>query len=113
MSQIKKLQNSLRWTLPTALDEGDEITDGATSLAYGVQGWPNLVIIDRQGKCIYNQNLEHWTKETVQQEMSRAAKAAGLPEMDSNAFWEEQIAWLNRVNVFRLGELIDKALEQK
>ena len=113
MSQIKKLQRLKDWNLVTGLDEGSDLAQGAMARAYGAQGWPATVIIDREGKIAYNSNLEKWDKVTIVQEKARVAKALNLPAEKSEASFEEQVARINAINVFRLSELIDRALEQK
>ncbi len=113
MAQVQKLQRLKDWHLATGLDQGDDVVDGATARAYGARGWPTTVIIGRDGKVAYNNNLEKWTALRVAQEFSRVAKALNLPALKANATLDEQVARTNAVAAFRLREQIDRALADK
>lgn len=113
MDQVKELQRLKNWTLVTGLDQGSEITEGATARAYGARGWPTTVIIDREGKIAYNSNLEKWNALSIYRENSRIAKAMGLAPEKPDASAEERLERMNAMNVFRESELIDRVLDPK
>ncbi len=110
MSQVKKLQALKEWNVPTGLDRGDDIVEGATARAYGAHGWPTTVIIDRQGKIAFNSNLEKWTAFTAWKEQLRIAKALNLPPEKPGATIEDRIARNNTMRVFQMSEVIDRTL---
>jgi beta-lactamase regulating signal transducer with metallopeptidase domain/thiol-disulfide isomerase/thioredoxin len=113
LAQVKRLLQLKDWKLVTGLDQGEDTADGVMAQAYGARGWPTTVIIDREGKIAYNSNLEKWDSLKVLRERARVAKALNLPPEKSGAAFEERVARTNSVNVFRMSELIDRALEQK
>jgi thiol-disulfide isomerase/thioredoxin len=111
MSEVKKLQHLENWTLLTGLDKGIDLADGATGRAYGVRGWPTTVIIDRDGKIVYNSNLEKRSAATIRQETARVVKILGLPPEKAEASTDENIDRSNKINAFRLSEHIDIAIK--
>jgi thiol-disulfide isomerase/thioredoxin len=113
MSQVKKLQRLKDWKLVTGLDQGSDVVEGAVARAYGVHLWPTTVIIDREGKVVFNTNLETFDAVTSFQENARVAKAMQLPPVKPGASFEDRVVRTNAMNVFRRSELIDRALEQK
>jgi thiol-disulfide isomerase/thioredoxin len=110
MAQVKALKRVKDWDLPTGLDQGEDLLEGRTSRAYGASGWPTIVIIDRQGNVAHNSNLEKWDLVTLAIEIGRVEKALDLPPEDPTASDDEKIARANKLNAFRVSELIDAAL---
>lgn len=113
MNQVQALLRLKEWQLPTGLDEGSDVSSGWMARGYGARGWPTTVIIDREGRIVFNSNLDEWNPLTAERESARIAKALGLPPLKLRATVDEQIATNNRMNVFRHSELIDRALQGK
>ncbi len=58
LDKIRKLYDVKKVSLISALDEGpdDDIGSGTTARAYGVGGYPTMVLIDKTGKIAYRSN---------------------------------------------------------
>ncbi|MEX2139843.1 MAG: redoxin family protein [Pirellulales bacterium] len=115
MSQIKSLLELKEWNLLTALEEGTDQIDSATSLRYGVHTYPTTVIIDRKGRIATNTADDETIgdKEKVMAKVEVMAKEAGLPWPISEDWPEEKTQdWLLKMNEYRLSKEIDKALVQ-
>ncbi len=54
IEQIRDVQRRLKWDSAVGLDDGDDISSGKTAQAYGVQGYPNVIIIGRDGRVAFN-----------------------------------------------------------
>jgi hypothetical protein len=44
----------LKWDSAVGLDDGDDISSGKTAQDYGVHGFPNVIIIGRDGRVAFS-----------------------------------------------------------
>ncbi len=79
MSLVKRLMKQQEWNVVSGLDKGEDIVDGRTIQAFGVQGFPTIMVIDRQGKVAFNSGLEPADRESAIKEIEKLALSIGLP----------------------------------
>jgi thiol-disulfide isomerase/thioredoxin len=83
-SKIEEMNKALEeesWSVPSGLDKGEGIMQGATVQSYGVRGFPTVVVINREGKISYNssQSLVPENQAAGWAKMERMARDIGLP----------------------------------
>ncbi|MEZ6117146.1 MAG: TlpA disulfide reductase family protein [Pirellulaceae bacterium] len=52
--EVKSQLSKHNWTIPSAIDDGTSLADSMSANAFGVVGYPTIVIIDRFGKVSYH-----------------------------------------------------------
>jgi thiol-disulfide isomerase/thioredoxin len=81
IEKIRRFLNLKKSSLVFALDEGrgqdENSTNGVTAERYGVDGYPTLVLIDRQGNVAFHTDID--TKEGVAA-MKALGKEMGIKE---------------------------------
>ena len=108
MAKIRRVLEFKKTTLTSALDEGSGgdsgSYNGVTANRYGVNGYPTIVLIDREGKLAFHSGIN--TKEGVT-EMKALGKEMGFEEstMTEEDFYKIWEAYF--------GRQIEKLLEQK
>jgi hypothetical protein len=110
LDQISDLKKLHSWKTVTDIDQGKEITDGATAARYSVSGYPTLIVIDGSGKIAFNSAIPPSSVEEFTKEMQRFAKALNIPWPPSEKDDQETIAQVNRVFAAKISQEIDKAL---
>ena len=75
MHQINKLKKSMGWDTPTGIDKGTSITDSKTADAYGVTGFPGIVIIDTEGDVAFHTGILPKDMKVFMAGMEQLAKA--------------------------------------
>ena len=107
-----KLQLSRNdWQIPTAMDKGSSLADSATAQAYGVAGYPTIVIVDRNGKVTYHSGRV--TRQAFMERTERLASQLELPwpiDEDCDDL-DDLAARLNQLAVALYGEQIERALK--
>lgn len=76
--QINKLKKSMAWNTTSAIDNGTSITDSKTAAAYGVSGFPGIVIIDTEGKIAFHSGIMPKDMKAFMSGMERIAKDNGI-----------------------------------
>ena len=110
--QIGKLKKLHGWTAPSGIDRGTSNADGTTSMAYGIRGYPSLLIIDRQGKVAFNSGIEPKDRNVFMQEMSELAKSNGITwPPNEKAPQPEQEASMDKLMQAMFSREIDRVLE--
>lgn len=117
MSLVKRLMKQQEWSVVSGLDKGEDIVSGHTIQAFGVQGFPTIVVIDRQGKVAFNSGLEPADRESAIKEMERLAQSIGLPwplDKEDGKDVEKDVLSerLTRLQFAMFSREIDKALAQ-
>lgn len=116
MSLVKRLIDQQEWQTITGLDTGEDIASGASVGAFAVNGFPTVMVIDREGKIAFNTDYTPGDQEQAMKEfMKRAeedAKSLGLPwPIDKDATQEELRQRLTKLQVLQLSREIDRALK--
>ncbi len=75
MQQIIKLKKSRGWETPSAIDNGAAITESKTADAYGVSGFPSIVMIDAEGKVAFHSGIRPQDMQAFMAGMEQIAKA--------------------------------------
>ncbi|XZE53696.1 M56 family metallopeptidase [Planctomycetaceae bacterium SH139] len=78
MQQIIKLKKSMGWETPSAIDNGTAITESKTADAYGVSGFPSIVIIDGEGKVAFHSGIRPRDMKAFMADMEQIAKANAI-----------------------------------
>jgi thiol-disulfide isomerase/thioredoxin len=117
MRLVKRLMKQQEWNVATGLDKGEDIVEGRTIQAYGVQGFPTILVIDRQGKIAFNSGIEPENHESAIKEMEKLAQSIGLPwplDKDGDNEVEKDVLnqRLTRLQFALFSREIDKALAQ-
>lgn len=108
LEQINKLKQFKKWAAPTGLDEGTSITDGRTANAYGVRGYPAIVLIDRQGIIRYRTDIQPADMKAFMEDQRKLAEANDIPwPLPQNPTAEEAVEIGNKLMV----ALISRELE--
>jgi thiol-disulfide isomerase/thioredoxin len=108
IEQLRGFQQQQKWEPLTGLDLGDDVIEGATAKTYGVQGYPTLLIIGRDGCVAWStdQNLQDGMKM-----IERAARALSIPwPIDEKGPEKDLIEKMCRIQEFLITEAIDQAL---
>ncbi|MCA9127229.1 MAG: redoxin domain-containing protein, partial [Planctomycetales bacterium] len=100
IEQINKLKQFKKWAAPTGLDEGTSITDGRTANAYGVRGYPAIVLIDGQGVIRYRSDLQPADMKAFMEDQRKLAEANDIPwPLPQNPTAEEAVEIGNKLMV--------------
>lgn len=112
LDEIREFQRSYKLDIPSGLDVGDDAADGATTNAYGVCGYPTILIIGRDGRVAWNsQQMAHAEGMKM---LERAAKAVSVPwPLDAKAPMDKLVEQTCRMQAYIFGEAIDRALAKK
>jgi thiol-disulfide isomerase/thioredoxin len=113
IDNIRDVQQLKRLPLLTGLDTGAEIADSRTCRAYGVTGFPTLLVIGRDGRVHFtteeDQGLD---QEGVLRRMGEFAKELGIAWPPPDDLPEaEGIEMVNRILELRMSRQIDAALK--
>ena len=117
LSLVNRLMKQQEWSVATGLDKGDDIVSGLTIQAFGVQGFPTIMVIDRQGKIAFNSGIEPENRESAIKEIETLAKSIGLPwpvDKDGDKDVEKDVLHdrLTKLQFAMFSREIDKALAQ-
>ncbi len=82
-------------------------------MAYGVRGYPSLLIIDRDGKVAYNSGIEPKDRNAFMQEMNELAKANGIVPWPPNEKTppSERDQSMNKFMQLLMGREIERVLQ--
>jgi thiol-disulfide isomerase/thioredoxin len=112
MSLVKRLLKQQDWDLTVGLDAGDDIATGETVRRYAIQGYPSVMIVDRNGKLAFNSGDHPKDREAFMQDMEAVAKSAGLPwPIDKDATEEVTRERMTKLQVALYGSRIQDALK--
>jgi thiol-disulfide isomerase/thioredoxin len=100
IAKVQKMLDSKSVKSPSAIDQGAG-RKGITGQRYGVESWPHMVLIDREGKVAWT-TLDANTESV----MSDAAKAADIPWPPKDMSDEQ----MHRLRTGALSILIEKIL---
>ncbi len=111
VAQINKLKEMKGWSTPSCVDRGTSITDGKTCSAYGIRGYPSIIIVDKTGRVAYNSGIRPKDLSVFMAEMGELAKENGIPWPIDEKLPEEQLKNLmNSLLQVRIGREIERAL---
>jgi thiol-disulfide isomerase/thioredoxin len=114
MALVKRLLKQQDWDYLVGLDTGDDIVTGETVRRFAVQGYPNVIVVDRNGTIAFNSGEVPKDREVYMREMEALAQSAGLPwPLDQDATEEELIERMTKLQVAMYGRKIDEALQVK
>ena len=114
MTLVKRLLKQQEWETIVGLDAGDEIVTGETVQRYAIQGYPSVVVVDRNGTIAFNSGDVPKDRALFMREMETLAKSAGLPwPIDKDASEEEVMERMTRLQVVMFSRAIDEALKTK
>lgn len=116
MSRVKRMLKDKDWNVLAGLDVEEANGSGETVRRYAIQGFPTLILIDRNGNIAMNSSIVPGDHEEMMRKMETIAKSIGLTwPMDQNADQEELQAWSAKLQVELLSREIEAALkiEQK
>jgi hypothetical protein len=111
MSVVQRLLKQQEWQSVTGLDTGSDIVTGATVKAYAVRGFPTVMVIDREGKIVFNNHdLPEDEKEAMQM-IEKLVKELGFPwPIDEGVTREEASERMRKLNVALHSREIERAL---
>ena len=109
LEQVREFQRQEKWEPLTGLDRGDAVAEGATANAYGVQGYPTLLVVGRDGRVAWSSDVNE--KEGMQM-IERAAKTLSIPwPIDEKKTPKRKLVeYMGRLWEFLFDEAIDRAL---
>ncbi|MFC1758561.1 hypothetical protein ACFL2H_07305 [Planctomycetota bacterium] len=85
---------------------------GETIQRYAIQGYPSVLVIDRNGIIKFNSGDVPKDREVFMRDMEEMAKSAGLPwPLDKDATEEETMGRMTKLQVVMFGRMIDEALK--
>jgi len=114
MTLVKRLLKQQEWETVVGVDAGDEIVTGETVQRYAIQGYPTVVVVDRDGMIGFNSGDVPKDRGLFTREMETLAKSAGLPwPIDKDASQEEVMERMVRLQVALFSRAIDDALKTK
>jgi hypothetical protein len=125
--RIQEYADEQGWQFLQAIDVGTMSENSRTSCAYGVHGFPNEVVVNREGVVVFNSDIPPAGMEdivgkscdeiTPEEEarfeafMKQRFEAAGVAWSDDDSRTEELIERTNRVHAYFLTQEIEKALQ--
>ncbi len=113
-STINKLKKLKGWTAPSAIDLGINSNDGATCKAYGISGYPTLVIVNPAGKIAFRSDVMPPGIEDQEEMIALQKKTAaenGLQWPAEDATNEEVATFANRLQVIIMTQQLDRILK--
>jgi thiol-disulfide isomerase/thioredoxin/5-hydroxyisourate hydrolase-like protein (transthyretin family) len=111
LSLIERLLKQQQWETLAGLDQGDDINSGATVQAFGIRGFPTVIVVGPDGKVAYRSDEFEGDEAAIMKEIEEFAKSIGLPwPLDKDASQEEILERLKRLNVALHSREIDRAL---
>ena len=112
MTLVKRLLKQQEWDITVGLDAGDEIVTGETVQRYAIQGYPSVIVVDRNGTIAFNSGDVPKDRDVFMREMEAIAKSAGLPwPIDKDASEEQVMERMTRLQVVMFTRAIDEALQ--
>jgi thiol-disulfide isomerase/thioredoxin len=112
MTLVKRLLKQQEWGITVGLDAGDAIVTGETVQRYAIQGYPSVIVVDRNGTIAFNSGDFPKDQDLFIREMETIAKSAGLPwPIDKDATKEEVMERMTRLQVVMFSRMIDEALK--
>jgi thiol-disulfide isomerase/thioredoxin len=113
MALVKRLLKQQDWDITVGLDTGDDIVTGETVRTYAIQGYPSVIIVDRNGTIAFNSGDVPKDREAFMRDMETLAKSAGLPwPIDKDATEEEVLERMTKLQIVMYGRKIDEALKE-
>lgn len=114
MTVVKRLLKQQEWETVVGVDAGDEIVTGETVQRYAIQGYPSVVVVNRNGTVGFNSGDVPEDQALFMREMETLAKSAGLPwPIDKDASEEEVMERMTWLQVVMFSRAIDEALKTK
>jgi hypothetical protein len=112
MAIVKRLLKQQDWDITVGLDTGDDIDTGETVRRYAIQGYPCVIIVDRNGTIAFNSGDVPKDREALMRDFEAEAKSAGVPwPVDKDATEEEVLKRMTKIQVSMYGRKIDEALK--
>ena len=116
IDEINELKKLKEWTTPSALDQGTTVFDSATCKAYGVNGYPTIVILDPEGKIAYRSDVKPAdVKDRADfiKKMEKLAAANGLKLPGKDTPREEAEAIMTQFQIVMLSEQLDRLIRSE
>lgn len=112
MAVIQRLLNQEQWRVVTAIDTGENLRTGVTADRYIVNGYPTVMVLDRNGQIHLNTGDFSRGVATIQAEMAELAKEKQIPWPPAADLPLEEITkQFNQLNVHMFSREIDAALK--
>ena len=112
MTLVTRLLKQQEWETVVGLDAGDEIVTGETVQRYAIQGYPSVIVVNRNGTVGFNSGDVPKDRALFMREMETLARSAGLPwPIDKDASEEEVMERMTRLQVVIFSRAIDEALK--
>jgi beta-lactamase regulating signal transducer with metallopeptidase domain/thiol-disulfide isomerase/thioredoxin len=112
MEPIRDFERQMKFDFATALDAGDDASEGVTAKRYSVRGFPTTFIIGRDGRIAWS--TDQISTEDRLQNMKRAARSLSIAwPIDQKQPQEKLTAQLNRIREVLLSEAIDHVLAMR
>jgi thiol-disulfide isomerase/thioredoxin len=113
VSLVKQMLARQHWDAVSGIDKGESIASGATVRAYGIEGFPSVVVIDRESKVAFNSgdiaDPKRWMQEVAQ--LAESLKIRWPPAQDTS---ENDLAeMMVKLSVALYGREIERAIGNK
>lgn len=114
MTLVQRWIKQQNWELIVGLDRGEEAANGETVRRYAVEGFPTVIVVDRNGKVAFNSGDTPRDPEAHMRQLQQIAESAGLPwPLDKDATKEQIAERATRLSEVLLGREIDAAIRVK
>lgn len=112
MESIRDFERQMKYDFATALDAGDDASEGATAKRYSVRGFPTTFVIGRHGRIAWS--TDQISRKDRLQDLKRAAKSLSIPwPIDQKQPQEKLTEQMNRIRELLFAEVIDQALQTR
>jgi hypothetical protein len=109
MEPVRDFERQTKLDFATALDVGDDASEGATARRYRVRGFPTVFLLGRDGRIAWT--TDHLLAKHRLQDMKRAAKSLSIPwPIDQKQPQEKLTAEMSRIHEVLFSEAIDHLL---
>jgi len=109
---VKEFLAAQHWNYLVGLDRGDREAESRTKIAYGVRGYPTMIIVDKQGRVAFNSDARSEEEKTAA--MKATAAEIGLPwPPEKDADHDELLRRLQRFHEHWMSKEIERALARE
>ena len=113
IEEISKLKQLKNWAAPSAIDQGTSITDSKTAGAYGVTGFPTVVVIDVEGMIQYRTDILPTDMAAFTEDQRKLAEANGVEwPLPDNPTPAQAIEISNKMNYANIARQLDRLLKK-
>ncbi len=113
IEEITKLKRLKNWSTQSAIDQGTSITDSKTAGAYGVRGYPTVVVIDADGIIRYRTDILPADTEAFMKDQRQLALANGIEwPLPENPTAAQAVEISNKMNYANIARELDRLLNK-